>query len=475
MNSAKILPALGSVFIVACGSGGSGSMAGIDGGGAMPPVATTITSRGTISAFGSVVVNGVRFDTSGATFIIDGEPGSEADLAVGQVVLVTGTIDSSGDSGVATEVTYDDAVEGPIESIDLVSETLVVLGQTVIVSGDTSFDTDISPRSLEGLAIGDVIEVSGYVASGGEIRATHIELEGPGGDFEITGSVTNLDSAASTFEIQSQLIDFSSAMIEDFPNGAPENGLLVEVTGSTFGAAGELLATEVEFRGNDLELSGSDDTELEGLITRFVSATDFDVNGVSVTTTTATQFSEGSAADLALDVQVEVEGQFDAGGVLVAEEVEIEREVSLELGAQIEAIRSDGITLLGVDVRVDDDTEFRDSSAAGVPAFDLSDLSVGDYVEIYAYEAAGTVVATRIERDDDDGDVEVEGIVDSVDAPIFTVLGITIRTSTGTEFEANEQLISADDFFSQAVGRVVEVEGGLLNGEVVAEEVELDD
>ena len=67
---------------------------------------------GTVTAFGSVVVNGVRYDTAGATFTIDGAPGMESDLGLGDVVLIEGSIDSSGTTGTADNVTYDDAVEG---------------------------------------------------------------------------------------------------------------------------------------------------------------------------------------------------------------------------------------------------------------------------------------------------------------------------------------------------------------------------
>ena len=174
MNPGKVLVVLGSALIAACGGGASGTVAGIDGGGALPPMATGVTSQGPITGFGSIIVNGVRYDTSGATFTIDGVAGTEADLAVGQIVTVQGTLNSNGTTGVANTVLFDDAVEGPIESIDLGTSSMVVLGQTVIINGDTSFEDDISPRSLDGLSPGDVVEVSGYRNSSDEVVATRI-------------------------------------------------------------------------------------------------------------------------------------------------------------------------------------------------------------------------------------------------------------------------------------------------------------
>jgi len=78
-----------------CGSGGDGQIAGIDRGGA-PAVAS-----GPISGFGSVIVNGIRFDTSEAIVTIDGQSGSTDDLAVGQIVTVHGTIDDNGNATAA--------------------------------------------------------------------------------------------------------------------------------------------------------------------------------------------------------------------------------------------------------------------------------------------------------------------------------------------------------------------------------------
>ena len=119
MKPSKGLLVLGTALVVACGGGGGDQVAGIDGGGNPAPVAINIVSQGTITGFGSVIVNGVRYDTSNATFTIDGSPGTESDLAVGQVVVVSGTINQAGTEGTAASVDFDDAVEGPIESIDL--------------------------------------------------------------------------------------------------------------------------------------------------------------------------------------------------------------------------------------------------------------------------------------------------------------------------------------------------------------------
>lgn len=479
MKPSKILLVLGTAFVVACGGGGS-RVAGIDGGGSPAPVVINVVSQGTITGFGSVIVNDVRYDTSGATITVDGSPGVESDLTVGQVVVVEGTLDSSGTTGTATRVTFDDAVEGPIESIDLPNDSMVVLGQTVMVNGNTSYEDEISPKSLDGLAVDDIVEVSGYPNSLGNIVATHIKLEAPGGEFEITGLAQNVDTTLKTLEVNDLVVDYGGVMVlDDFPNGEPENGQLVEAKGSS-PAAGELDATRLEFKGNDIDLGDVDEVEIEGIVTRFASLTDFDVNGFPATTTGSTQYENGTSADVARDRKIEVEGELDTFGVLVAEKIELKQDGTIRIGAPVEAVGASRLTLLGNEFVVNSGTEFDDQSDLDEQNFDLADISVGEYVEVRGYVDTSTnpptTFATRVERDDDPFEVFVRGFVEAVSDPEFTIRGVTIRTNAGTDFEDNDVPIMRDDFFDAPPdGRLVEAKGTLQNDVIIAVEVEFED
>jgi hypothetical protein len=170
--------------IAACGGGGSGDASPPPVVNPPPPpvggIGRTGLAIGPITTFGSVVVNGVHYETTSAAFTINDAPGTQSDLRVGQVVTVRGTIDDDLSSGTAAEVTFDDNVKGPVESIDLTANQIVVLGQVVHVGPDTSFDDSISPATIEGLNVGDIVEISGLVAADGTVSATRIELK-PGG------------------------------------------------------------------------------------------------------------------------------------------------------------------------------------------------------------------------------------------------------------------------------------------------------
>lgn len=464
---------IGMLTITACGVDRGGAPdPGVDRGGFV---------IGPISGFGSLIVNGVAFDTSQATILVDGEIGSEADLAVGQIVAVSGPISADGLSGTAENVTFEDNVEGPIAAIDVVASTLTVLGQTVIVDDATSFNGGIDPAALEGLQIDNVVEVSGFVNADGNIFATRIKLKDGGGEFEVTGIVQGLDVALLQFAIGALTVDYSAAMLEDFPGGEPRNGDRVEAKGMNFGPAGEFLATKVEFKDTDIPAQEGDEVEIEGFVTRFTSATDFDVSNQAVTTNAGTEFEEGTASDLGVNVKIEVEGELNGAGVLVADKVKFKRSGVIRIEASVEAIdqNSQMLTALGIDVRVDNSTRMEDKSASAVQQFSLVDVNINDFLKIRGFEeppGSHMITATRVERVNPEATVKLKGFVESLNEPDFVILGVTIQTDAGTTFERDDVgPITAAEFFMQANGQLVSTDG-VLNGEViVADEVEIDD
>jgi hypothetical protein len=460
-------------LLVACGGGGGGgggTVAGIDRGG-------IVTSVGSITGFGSVHVNGVRYVTTGATFTVDDNPGRESDLRVGQIVRIEGRIEPDGINGTATRVIFDDEVEGPVQDIDLASSRLVVLGRTVQVDAQTSFDDSISPRSLEGLALGDRVEVSGRVSSTGVVEATRIELKSAQASVEVKGTVAGVDAANRRFTLGLLTVSYASAQLDGFAGGQPANGDRVEAFGSLDGA-GVLVATRIEKESGGVSGGADESGNYEGLVDRFVSATDFSVAGQRVTTTAATAYEGGTISALALDVAVEVEGKFNASGVLVAGKVQFRRDSDTEFSGRVDSINAAGNSLVvfGVTVRVNTLTRFEDQSDADLQSFGLANLGVGDYVEVDAYNDGAGLVATKIERDDDQGEVQLEGNAQNVAQPNFTVGGVAVTTDGNTEFRDNNGVtISATNFFQAAPGRVVKVRGSLVGNSVLATQAELED
>lgn len=466
-------PAL-ALLILAC-SGGGNQVAGIDAGGAPR---SAVVAKGTLTGFGSVIVNGVRYETDAASFSIDGGPGTQSDLRIGQNIIVKGSLDDNGTSGEAETVTYEDNVEGPVQAINLAGNSMVVLGQTVLTNLDTAFDDSISPASLAGLAINDVVEVSGLVRADGSITATRIERKPVGGELEVVGILSNLNAGEQTFQINDLVVDYSGAQLEDFSSGAPQNGDPVEAKGTTLGAGGELVATRVEFKGDDIPGDDGDEVELEGFITAFTDSNDFDVEGRAVTTSGQTRYEGGTANDLAVNVKVEVEGEINSNGVIVADEIQFKQSGDVRVEALVEDIQAgqNTLTLLGITVNVSGETQLEDKTDLDVNPLTLTDINVNDFIAVRGFVENGELTATRLERDDDRGEVALRAVVEAANAPDFTLFGVTVQTDAGTQFEdVDDSPLDSGQFFGLALGRLVDVEG-TWNGTVIqAEEVDLED
>ena len=484
LTSRFLLISLATLVVAACGGGGgsaSGPVAGIDRLG---------VSVGTVTGFGSIIVNGVRYDVSSASFDIDDDStgSGQDDLSVGDVVAVTF---ETGSPTVAQSVIGDEAVEGPVNSVNPTAGRLVVAGQTVLTDASTSYDNSNGLRSLADIQPGNFVEVSGFLDANGTIRATRIEKKAAAGETEVHGLVSG--KTANTFMINDLSVNYTAvpAIIDDsFPGGSFNNGDFVEVKGTNFAGA-TLLATKVEpdgvgvgEGGEGIELEDFDAAEIEGFITRFRSPTDFDVAGIPVRTDGSTAFEGGSAADLALNVKVEVEGDFDGQGVVVANKVDIRRGNDLRVVALVDAVDAGAntLSLLGVTVRVDVRTRLEDKSDADLEPFALRDINVGDYVEVRGGVDAGgaDILALIIEREDIPDvageDTELRAQVEAIDRPLLTVAGVTVDTSGAQFRNADDAPISADVFYATVkIGDLVDADG-FQTGQAAldAEEIELE-
>ncbi len=445
--------AAATLVLAACGGAGD-NMAGIDRTGS-----PAIASYGTVSAFGSVAVNGVHYDTSGATFTIDGDAGAQSDLGIGDVVLVKGTLDSGGTTGVATSVRFDNNVEGPIASIDTVANTFVVLSQVIRITADTSFDSAIQPPALSTLAVGDTVEVSGLVRYDDSVNATRIDRRPVSGQVELSGTVALNQAVQRLLVLNAQMVDYQLATLKNFPGNAVADGQRILVKGTL--SSGVIHATSVEYLGDEFRGTGGERREVEGSITRFTSTTDFAVSGLPVTITGATSFEGGTAADLALNVKVEVEGRLNDAGVLVATKIEVRRSAPVRIVAPVDSVNAavNSLVVLGVTVKVDAVTRLEDQSSQHLLPFGLANLNTGDYVEIRGTETpagSGAVLATLVERTNLQQDTQLQGFVQSVSPPLFTVLGVQVTTNGGTQFEGISGIAQL------AVGDFVKVTGQKL-------------
>jgi hypothetical protein len=236
------------------------------------------------------------------------------------------------------------------------------------------------------LALGVHVEVEGHINNDGILVADEIEFE-EADEISVEG-VVSVFVSATEFSIGEQSITTNSET--EFKNSSASMlalGVTLEVEG-VLDENGTLVATKVEFEEPD-------DVEVEGIITVFTSATDFEIDGQHVITDEFTAFNDGTAENLALGVEIEVEGYANSDGSIVAFKVEFEEfdENEVEVSGTIsEFISATDFSIGEQKITTNDDTEFEDGT--------IDDLADGVSVEIEGVvNEDGILVAEKVSFD----------------------------------------------------------------------------
>jgi Domain of unknown function (DUF5666) len=366
--------------LVACGGGGSTSTG-----------QTSFTS-GAISGFGSVIINGIRFDDSSAAVSND-DDGSQSkdDLKLGMMAEIEGSSVSTDDTGArhgaASNIRFGSEVVGPVGTVGATS--LTVLGQIIDVTTTTIFDDSLAD-GLASIQPGNIVEVYGLPgATPGQYTATRIELKSPPPQsYKLRGVVSDLDTTAKTFTIGGETISYGGLSADKIPANLA-NGQRVRVKLQTTQVSGAWVATKLK---SGVRSPGKhDEAELKGLITEFTTIHAFSVNGIPVDATNAT-FLPGDSG-VVLGARVEVKGT-EVDGVIIAKKVKLESEHDVEV---------EGFELHGTISSLN--TEIKTFSLRGVTVsyattsgFDVSKLVDGVKVEVKGSASADrtSLNATRI-------------------------------------------------------------------------------
>lgn len=435
----------------ACGGGGGG-------GGA--PATTSGISVGQM-ATGSIIVNGVRFDDSGATIEIENDATpSRGELRDGMIVEVEGTFNANGTSGTATRVRFEDNLEGPVTGLATSAtgqvKTFSVLGQPVRAEeGVTLFDNNLGAVTFATLANDQVLEISGLPDANGVTQATFIQKKADttaafvaaGGIFEVKGVIGTV--SGNTFTIGGLTVDRSTAVM----NGTPAVGEFAEVKGTSLSGA-TLIATSVEVGPDDLPDAAK--VEVEGFISAFLTnPKTFMINGQLVDYGNA-QFLGGIEADLANGLKVEAEGPIVAGTLAA---VKIKFKESLRFEANVTTVDPIAGTLVlqgfpNLTVQTDAMlTQIKDNLALGSFA--------NTAVKLRGRLSGSTILVTRLELVNATPQSRsiVQGPVTAFDAGAnsVTLFGqVVVNTATindvthpsGSNFEIEDVKVSRATFFA---------------------------
>lgn len=285
----------------------------------------------------TITVNDTNYDTNGAVVVADGVQTDASALKEGMVVTVSGTEYSDG-RGVATQISFDDEVEGIVSTNAVTpgsaSGTLTVMGQTVHVDASTIFASyDVSDLSVADIDPGNIVEVSGYSSGKGEIWATRIEVKNmqynPGEEIELKGYVSNATS--NSFQIGNLTVDMSNAALDSDFMGTVSNGQYIKVSSTQgFDNNGNLIATELDLKSTDSKeikhRENDENVEVKGAITGSLSGNQIEINGSLVLLDNNLSISDAVRNSLTKGNIVEAEGYVDANGQFVVTKLELENE-----------------------------------------------------------------------------------------------------------------------------------------------------
>ncbi|WP_019656946.1 DUF5666 domain-containing protein [Variovorax atrisoli] len=269
---------------------------------------------GAADGLGSIILNGLRYNTDSATFSLE----DTTELQIGMSARVAGKVDANFTSGIAAQVVSAAELRGAVSAIDLPSGSFTVMGSRVTTDTATVWGDANGPADLRD---GAVIQVWGLPAAPGTLRATRVQVTPASTEPLVTGTVQNLDRVGRQFTLGLLTVDFGGATFGPGVDAASlADGAIVRVRGTAAPVAGRFTATRVQ-GWYAIPTADGIALQLAGVVTDFASLGDFHVLGNRVDARNA-QIPGGQAGSIGNGVKVEVDG-FLSGQVLVAKKLRV--------------------------------------------------------------------------------------------------------------------------------------------------------
>lgn len=385
-HTPRLLPLMLAIALSACGGGGGGASIGGTG-------VSQASASGTVQGFGSVLVNGCRWSTLGASVHDDlGRVLSASDLSLGMQVQIDGSSDAAGADCSATDIEVTREYAGSVSAVT--GSTFTVLSHVFTADATTVFK-GFSGATLASMAVGDAVEVYGLKKADGSILASLVEKKANtsalSAGLEARGVVSNLDTTNKTFKIDALTVNYTG--VSSVP-AALTNGIVVKATGT--GMTGNTLNATALYTRTRTQSFANGKVEIKGYVQDDAAdsnANTFTVNGVVVD---VSQASFKGLSGMSVGAFVEVNGQL-SGGVLMASQVETEQERSRVKGGSYEfyGVASDGQLAAGVLSFTLQGQTVRYSTASDVCGIAVSGAT--PYVEVKGSLSNGVITASKLE------------------------------------------------------------------------------
>lgn len=367
---------LAASAVAGCGGGGSMSLAGLPGTGG-----TGLFAQGPISGFGSVILNGIRFDDTAATVQLDGRSASSSDLRLGMVATVQGRRGADVTLGTASSIEVWAIAQGLVtqgQATPGASGQFRLAGMTLLTDPNTVFDGFSAAAPL---SVGQRVAVWGLQAGadGRSWSATRVAL--------VTASAVVSSGLVGVENSQRTL---NGMLLTGALAGTLAQGALVRVQGTLSGNGNSIEVLSAKPLSGAGGASPQGDAEIEGVVTTAPSASGFSLGTIVVDASKAV-YSPANA-QLFIGARVEVNGTWRSG-VLQATSVALQDEQAqqtLEISGSVETFNSlSNFTVRGQRCDASGLTSFGHGTAA--------DLKVGAKVKLKGSMAGEVLRVTELE------------------------------------------------------------------------------
>jgi hypothetical protein len=430
-----VLAVFGLLMLMSC----SGEVDGVGSSGT--GITTSGIQIGTITGFGSVIVEGNSYDSAAATIQIDRNPTlpttvGESSLRLGMRVELG--FDAS--ERAQTVVTRPEVI-GVIQTRS--GNTLTVAGQTVRSNAVPGVDTVLEGvESIEDLQAGDRIEVHGVREPATEtLVATRIErLDSAGTQVRIAGTASSVANDQRSLVVGGLEVRLANNAVVLPPGAQLANGQRVTVwSASGLNAGGTLSAQAIRVDPEPTPGGAAQPLRTAGIVRQLATGqSSFVVGQRQVIYSAGTRFIGGAATDLANGAAVAVRGTLQ-GAQLVASEIRLQRQAS-DRKVVVEGAVSNFVSLASLLVR---NTRIDASGAtivfSGGTAGQIQSGAVirveGSVVDDVLVPTMITIRSAAIASDT----VQTEGVVAAVFPALrtFRVNGVNVVLSDATVVDGN--------------------------------------
>ncbi len=226
-------------LLSACGGGGGGSAA--------TPTAAALSS-GTISGLGSIIVNGVRYETVGSQ-VLDADDGSTAITTPLRIGMTVSVEQSGTDALTLRPIAGKILVQSGIKGVaSYTGSTLTVAGMPIttdtstILLGTTGAVTSLAALNTQS------VEVYGLPQADGSLLATLIEAEIGLLNVQMVGTVQSIDTTAKTLVLGTTAAPITVNYASITPPSGLATGSVIVVRAATNTTANTYTASSLQIR-----------------------------------------------------------------------------------------------------------------------------------------------------------------------------------------------------------------------------------